>query len=121
MGTNFYMTPEVFMEEVRNGDLSEDREHAQVHLGKSSAGWEFTFRGDKANGVIDLRSWYARVDRLAKEGYTLTNDNGSTISTPIELLKLIKEKKGAQKATPSKHAFDWFDATGNYFLDSEFC
>jgi hypothetical protein len=110
MGTNFYMTPEVFV----SGE--------PVHLGKSSAGWQFTFRGDKANGVVDVRSWYARVERLAKEGYTLTNDNGSDVSTPVDLLKLIRDRKqiGAKFQRASREN-EWNDQSGNFFLDGEFC
>jgi hypothetical protein len=106
MGTNFYM------------QLHESTD-ASVHLGKYSAGWEFTFRGDKTNGVVDLRSWYARVEKLSQEGYVLWNDNGSTISTPVELLRLIKEKKGAKKSEPKSNN-EWLDPSGNYFLDEEF-
>jgi hypothetical protein len=115
MGINFYMTPEIYV----NSHPNEEMRKTQVHLGKSSAGWEFTFRGDKAHGIIDLHSWYARVEDLVKKGYKITNDNGSDIVIPIELLRLIKEKKGAQKSTPKRDS-EWLDPSGNYFLDEEF-
>lgn len=112
MGTNFYM---MYREHFSNGDHKDNH----YHLGKSSGGWEFTFRGDRKNKIVDLRSWYAFAKQLSDGGYTLTNDNGSGIKTLVELLKLIKENKGKMKSTV-RDDWEWLDESGNYFMDREF-
>jgi len=110
MGMNYYLR--------KNDEVGVEQ---QVHLGKSSHGWQFTFRGDRANGVVDFDSWVKRVNTLIKDGWKLT-DEGSGDSNFTELLLLIQRKRlepnNHAKQYPSK--WDYVDADGNSFSDREF-
>ena len=95
----------------------------QVHLGKSSKGWQFTFRGDRANGVVDFPSWVERVNTLMKSDWKLTDEwEGGTCDWTELLLKIQRkriEPNNHAKEFPSE--LDYVDADGNSFSDREFC
>lgn len=114
MGTNFYM-------EKKCRCCGEKK---SVHLGKSSAGWTFTFRGDLENGVVDYASWIVRVRTLLNAGYTLTNDNGSDVKTLNDLVQLIQEKYVEPNNQAKDYGYNddnnWLDENGNSFTNNEF-
>ena len=122
MGTNYYMA------KTCGTCGHEDR---KAHLGKSSAGWTFTFRGSRVDGVVDFASWVARVHSLLSCGYDIVNEYGDIIA-PDDMFKLIIEKRGERnnhatyvKITPPHSEFwneeqDWNDVDGNSFSDVEF-
>ena len=95
----------------------------QVHLGKASKGWAFTFRGDFENGVVDYTTWLVRARALLNVGYALVNEGGTEL--PLEdLLALVETKRKEavnydNKSTESTQ--EWFDADGNSFSNREFC
>jgi hypothetical protein len=102
----------------------------QIHLGKSSAGWTFTFRGDKENGIVDFASWLKRIDDcLENQSHIIVNEYGDPVIR-YELLELIDSKKNeknnhalyvekeySESFSPFK---DWTDSGGNSFTDCEF-
>lgn len=111
MGMNYYL---------RKND--EDGVGRKVHLGKSSAGWTFTFRGDTDNGVVDFDSWVNRVNTLMKEGWVLTDEGEGGVWDWTELLLKIQNKRlepnNHAKQYPSER--DWCDEDDNSFSDREF-
>jgi hypothetical protein len=51
MGTNFY---------IRENECDKCRRHEEVHLGKSSAGWKFSFQyngGRYYKNIEEMREW----------------------------------------------------------------
>jgi hypothetical protein len=118
MGMNYYLR--------KNDEVGVEQ---QVHLGKSSMGWTFSFRGDRANGVVDFDSWVKRVNVFMKDGWKLT-DEGSGDSDFTELLLFIQRKRLepnnqtlSAKANPDYYNenISWLDEDNNSFTDREFC
>jgi len=104
--------------------VKEDR--PAIHLGKSSAGWQFTFRGDREAGVVDYSSWLDRAETLIAQGYTMTDEGMSPGNVPgymlADLLAKIEKKRGLLDQQPSNpdDTKEWNDQDGNYFIDAEF-
>jgi hypothetical protein len=97
------------------------------HLGKSSAGWTFTFKGSREAGVVDYASWLDRLTTLTADGYTITSDGEDIGNGLPDLLAKIESKKNeknnhttylADNDYPLKE--NWLDADGNSFSDYEF-
>jgi hypothetical protein len=112
MGMNYYLR--------KNDEVGVEQ---QVHLGKSSMGWTFTFRGDRSNGVEDFDSWVKRVNVLMKDGWKLTDESEGGTCDWTELLLKIQNKR----LEPNNHAKqypcpnNWVDKDNNSFSDREFC
>jgi hypothetical protein len=103
----------------------------QIHLGKSSAGWTFSFRGDREAGIVDFEAWLNRIDKKLEDNWRIRNEYGEA-TTLTELLQLIETKR----SEPNSHATylqtdpkysayynaekDWLDDKGNSFTDCEF-
>lgn len=119
MSTNYYLEKK----------CSHCNHAEQIHLGKASMGWTFTFRGDREAGVLDFDSWLERIDRLWDEGYIIVNEYGEIVIR-YELLELINSKKNekqnhaiyVEKEYPESFSpfQDWTDSKGNSFSDVEF-
>jgi hypothetical protein len=111
MGTNYYVKPE---------GASSDDQSMWIHLGKSSAGWTFSFRAypDPDNAppavswpVTDYASWLEVLDLG-----TIIDEYGR-ITHPNELLELIRSKRGGRD---NMYGSDFRDADGNRFCSAEF-
>jgi hypothetical protein len=66
MGTNYY---------TRTNACKECGRYDQIHLGKSSAGWRFTFQGNHGQyykDVPEMKKWL--------KGKTITDEYGNTLS-----------------------------------------
>jgi len=119
MGTNYYL---------RVSGCKNPCEHCRapqlIHLGKSSAGWTFSFRaypepGDigrdelgTAGIVDDFTSWRKLLDLGEIEdeyGLTVTRD---------ELLAEVESRRGGRD---NLYGSDFRDAGGNRFTSAEFC
>lgn len=94
----------------------------ETHLGKSSAGWSFSFKGDRDEGVKDFASWQARVEKLLADGYKLTDEGDSDIPLQDLLGSIMRKKSfGSQYTEPyDGDRRDWVDPDGNDFTDCEF-
>lgn len=112
MGTNYF---------VRPADACETRCDNWVHLGKSSAGWAFTFRAyldaDSAppavtEPVMDAESWMRLLDLGS------IYDEYGRIMTDIELLDIIERKLGGKNDLCGPGEF--IDADGARFIPGEF-
>lgn len=79
MGTNYYVQTERCDKCGRHDD--------DIHLGKSSAGWQFSFQyngGKYYKNVREMKKWLK--DKIIKDEY------GETIST-IDFWKMVKAKQ----------------------------
>lgn len=109
MGTNYYVRPP--------GACELPCDH-WVHLGKSSAGWAFTFRAypEPQDGpvswlVVDFASWRKLLD------FGEIRDEYGRLSTTDELLASIESKRGERSAL---YGSDFYDDAGNMFCSGEF-
>lgn len=112
MGTNFYLKREI----CPTCKHSKER----YHIGKSSGGWTFTFRGYR-NEWDDLRVENASDwKRETKDGIIV--DEYGEEHDYYKFWKMVLEKSDAKhnhaKEYPSPN--DWLDAEGNSFSSSEF-
>jgi hypothetical protein len=117
MGTNYYVRTKPSC-----GGKCADHCHGEdIHLGKSSAGWAFTFRAYPDAGqapeavtwpVMDAESWMRLLD--------LGNiyDEYGRIMTSVELLFLIEQKIGGKNDLCSSAEF--IDASGARFIAVSF-
>lgn len=115
MGTNFYVT----LPACENA-CDHCAQETEVHLGKSSAGWMFHFRGYRnppaGSGipvVNDYQSWRA----LAMMGQ-IADEYGRPWTLP-ELEHKIEQKKGRSHAREYPSSIT-FLSDGHSFTDSEF-
>ena len=124
MGTNYYMMKKADTCECcgRGGETEE------IHLGKRSSGWKFSFKGDKANGVVDFMSWYENIKKLQTQGCVLKNEYGEKLELD-KFQDMAKkwgwlhggfDKDGKSHATECPSENDWLDPVGHSFSDYEF-
>jgi hypothetical protein len=86
MGTNYY---------TKENECKACGEHEEIHLGKSSCGWQFTFQYNKGRfykSVPEMKKW--TKDKIIK------NEYGETISDK----KFWDMVKGKQKKENLNHA-----------------
>jgi hypothetical protein len=106
MGTNYYVRPE-----YDRPDL--EREEEGIHLGKSAAGWVFTFRAypHASPPVMDFGAWTGLLELgTVYDEYRRPVDQG-------ELLDLIADSQTGRK-DPDDIAF--LDDEGFRFIAQEF-
>ena len=118
MGTNYYL---------RVGECKNPCEHCRatelIHLGKSSAGWTFSFRaypepGDIGHGefgiagiVDDFASWRKLLD------FGEVEDEYGKPVTKDELLAKVESKRGGRD---NLYGSDFRDGGGHRFTSVEF-
>ena len=117
MGTNYYVRTKPSC-----GGKCADHCHGEdIHLGKSSAGWAFTFRAYPDAGqapeavtwpVVDAESWMRLLD--------LGNiyDEYGRIMTSVELLDVIESKLSGKNDVSGPG--EVIDASGARFIAAEF-
>ena len=115
MGTNYFVRPQC-------PDPCAHCAPVDIHLGKSSIGWAFTFRAYSAEGddtpqsvtwpVQDFASWLKLLDL----GQIV--DEYGRHGTRDDLLALIEVKRGGRS---SMCGSDFRDADGNRFVIGDFC
>lgn len=118
MGTNYY----VRLPECENPCVH-CRGSESIHLGKSSAGWTFTFRAypqwedtdrseiGRGRIVTDFPSWLKLLDLGQIE------DEYGRAVTKDELLAKIESKRGGHSELSGS---DYYDDAGNRFVPGEF-
>jgi hypothetical protein len=114
MGTNYYVWVEASCENPC--DHCSDKGGSLTHLGKSSLGWEFSFRGypgwTKQNA---FQNWM----HLAQSG-EIEDEYGQTILYPT-LLSLIMTKRGGRVHAAEYPKWNFVSDEGYSFTTSEFC
>lgn len=119
MGTNYFIrTPPSCGGKCAHHCPGEE----EIHLGKSSAGWAFTFRGypepAEASSLVtwpvtDFGSWRRLLDLGP-----VYDEYGQEV-TPAELLERIESKRGGVNDTYPELR-DYLDEAGNRFVPREF-
>ena len=102
MGTNYY---------TRIEECDKCGRFDQVHLGKSSMGWRFTFQGNGGKfykDVPEMKKWL--------KGKTITNEYGETVSY-TSFWKMVAEKQKVVEPETMRHA-RYFN--GYTFVNSDF-
>jgi len=120
MGTNFYVRTQPSC----GGKCDQHCHGEDIHLGKSSAGWAFTFRGypeaPSQASCPEAVTWpvndYASWHRLLSLG-EITDEYGRPW-TAEELLVKIEGKRGGRRHEHGSGIFH--DSDGNDFLAVEF-
>lgn len=121
MGTNYYL--------VNNECECCDRYDRVIHLGKSSGGWSFTFRGYRGSWSYDYEApldvdnfteWKALIEKRMEQGCRIRDEYGK-VTELAELLALIASKrKGWNHAKRHPGPNDWVDEFGNSFTSTDF-
>jgi hypothetical protein len=104
MGTNYYLRKNICKECARYDEL---------HLGKSSMGWRFTFRAHNDPHIHSTEDWKKRM----KEGL-IFDEYGCPVSEK-EFWEIVEAKRDG-KAHESYDNDSWKDADGNDFYNREF-
>ena len=123
MGTNYFIKSDAGSACACCGHTPPSQE---VHLGKSSGGWAFLFKGnrDPENGplVTTEQEWWAELQRRVHAGQFVWDEYGDIISLP-ELRKVIDSTRQGRPHTQlvtAAHSSAWQDEEGNSFMESEF-
>lgn len=108
MGTNYY---------ARTVDCAHCGSVKEVHLGKSSGGWTFTFQyndGEFYKTVAEMKKWLV--------GKQIYNEYGEKVSQK-KFWDLVKLKQEKEKLSHSRDTDDHQAMTidGYSFINSEFC
>ncbi len=131
MGTNYYgrkiPTKEelkTISEAVLKGDLKAAKEMINksdlIHIGKSSAGWDFLFN-------LNGQQYYHDKPSLIKwlQSVEITNEYGTRVSFHEFWNEIANNRTWnghpCLKHTASKHAHEYIVIDGLEFLDCEFC
>jgi hypothetical protein len=104
MGTNYY---------VRYNICKKCNRYDELHLGKSSIGWVFGFRGHE--NIESFREW----EKFIKDNNCLIYDEYGRKHHWNDFLKLVDRKSGGSKHTLDKYHRE--DIDGYSFTDIEFC
>ena len=119
MGTNYYL-------HQPKCECCNRREN-QLHIGKSSCGWTFSFRGySEGEGGLNIRSykeWLKFLEIvLEKPGYEIQDEYGNKV-TLEEFSSFVDMKR----KEPRNHALmflhygnEWVDEEGHSFSGGEF-
>jgi hypothetical protein len=134
MGTNYYIRGPICPTCGGHNDTLPDflKPYAEVeyrpgmvHIGKSSAGWTFSFRGYKTNydnrkPIETTDDWAEIIDRACAARCSIINEYGRKHS-PETFWKLVWEKKGAPHNYAMEHPKNsWVDRTGSSFTGDIF-
>lgn len=111
MGTNYYAHTKVCNHC--------DRPEEQIHIGKSSCGWTFSF-----HSTDEIRSYIQWLEVLSKKDCRIVDEYGREC-TLEDFKKMVEAKRDASsnhaiycKDEPYDHSF--LDSEGNSFSEGEF-
>jgi hypothetical protein len=120
MGTNYYFCSQEPLE------LELDEGYNAYHIGKRSAGWQFTFRGHE-NGPGSMRDWITLFETTP--GHVM-NEYGEEFDVMTFMQDIVKPTKGRRISSPlalgdwvppSFFAADEMDDDGWHVICREFC
>lgn len=121
MGTNYYL---------RKNLCAHCGRYDQLHIGKSSGGWTFSFQGFRDDyddpKILSFADWKREIE---KTGSVIYDEYGKAIRKQ-EFYALVEKKRTetenhtlySQKHHPD-HARNncWLDDEGNSFSEGDFC
>lgn len=115
MGTNYY----VKVPPSCGGKCPDHCHVSEIHLGKSSAGWTFTFRAYPEARVLEGMPFpvtnFEAWRRLLDLGEVV--DEYGVQTDPETLMARIESKRGGQNTLYPR---DFLDSAGNRFVSGEF-
>ena len=125
MGTNYYLRTDVCQHC--------NRERERIHVGKSSFGWPFLFRGYRAwppdgvpHPITSAQEWRQFIEQAVEQGARLTDEYGDPQDID-EFWRVVEVKRtdtrGPDQVTSYRHGereSEWFDSEGYRFCDNEF-
>ena len=125
MGTNYYLHTDVC--------AHCNRERERIHVGKSSSGWPFLFRGYSKwppdgvpHPITSALGWRQYIEQAIAKGAVLLDEYGQR-QEAAEFWEFVEGKQGDTRgpnATPNyQHgvrASEWTDSEGYRFCDNEF-
>lgn len=112
MGTNYYLTSKVCP--------CCKRAKPPMHLGKSSAGWQFLFSGYRPEyeGDLNIQTKQAWVDYInSSEDHIIQNEYGDPISLEA-LLELVENKRDGRSSVDDR--YNLVSQDGYIFCYTEF-
>jgi hypothetical protein len=115
MGTNFYYRK-------RSGLFGSDVE--ELHIGKQSAGWQFTFRAYKGeDGKIAIESWKTWKEILTRSKAGKIFDEYGKEFTAQEFIHMVEATSTGKNHVDfaSYETNTWNDPEGWSFSLTEFC
>jgi hypothetical protein len=126
MGTNYYLRTDVC------AHCSRERE--RIHVGKSSAGWPFLFRGYRKwppdgvpHPITSAKEWRDFIARAIKFDNAKLFDEYGKEQDVEKLWEFAKSKlsetRGPEASPGYRHGdrdSEWIDAEGYRFCDNEF-
>ena len=125
MGTNYYLHTDVCPHC--------NRERERIHVGKSSAGWPFLFRGYRSwppdgvpHPITSALEWRQFIEQSVAQGAGLFDEYGERQDV-AEFWGFVQGKLGETRgpdATPGywhgARESEWTDSEGYRFVDHEF-
>ena len=111
MGINYYAV----IDEHPNCPCDKCHKTTRKHIGKSSVGWSFLFKGYRH----EIESYYDWRMFLNRFHVRIQNEYGDQISLN-NFLWMIDEKKDDKKQKVTKGYDNWIDEHGNHFSGYEF-
>jgi hypothetical protein len=110
MGTNYYV------DEERDCPTCHRRHMCLIHIGKSSAGWKFTFAwnsGDYYKSLQEMKDWL--------KGRKITDEYGRKITrAKFWAMVRAKENEGHDHIQLDRGAKHGVIVDGIYFMEGEF-
>jgi len=122
MGTNYY---------ARTNICEHCNRYDELHIGKSSAGWTFSFHGYKPSAFAEhvplLDSWKAWQEYLQQPGIKVFSEYGEEVAY-ADFAKMVEAKKSEElnhtlycrQRSCTYSQDDELDDEGNSFSYSEF-
>lgn len=124
MGTNYYLYTEICKHCGRSDD--------PIHIGKSSVGWHFSFRGYLDDWydfqITTFEEWKKFLVEKISRGAIIKDEYGREIQL-MDFLTLIANKQNSKYKSPalasmasrySTYRQDWVDDDGYSFSNYEF-
>lgn len=115
MGTNYYLR---FPEPPKCPHCGRHDAARQLHIGKQSAGWRFSFHGILEEGLNCKAAWESYIEDSVKIGAKIVDESEKEL-TPDEFWKKIRPLDGKSHALMYPDG-NWVDQVGCSFSDGEF-
>lgn len=125
MGTNYYLHTDVCEHCKRSENV--------IHVGKSSAGWPFLFRGYRKwppdglpHPITSATEWRAFIASAIEQKAKLRDEYGKEQDI-ADFWKFVERKRGETAGPNASRTYshgdresEWYDAEGYRFCDNEF-
>lgn len=113
MGTNYYLHRNI---------CGCCKRYDRYHIGKSSAGWQFTFRAyDYEDAPLRIRNYRDWQDEILEDGIKIFDEYGGELKW-TEFLTLVERKRSEPRNHASEYPgeYDYVDGEGYSFTNREF-